>query len=63
MQFIEAFDTLKDAEHCALSFFNGCYRQRLSYGNYIYYSNKVDFEIWVYVENGVWCVCHCPSNS
>lgn len=63
MGFIEAFDTFRDAEQCALSFFNSCYRRCLSAGNYIYYSNNVDFELWVYVQNGVWHVIYCPSNS
>ena len=63
MKFVEAFDTLRDAEICAFSFFNGCYRERLSPGNYIYYSNDVSFQMWIYFEKKVWNVIYCPPNS
>lgn len=67
MQFIEAFDTFRDAAVLARSYLhsetNIVIGDCLSAGNYVFHTNALTFQIWIYREKAVWNVIYCPPGS
>lgn len=64
MDCVGVFYSLEDAEQCAFRYFvNNCCRQHIGDANYIYRSNEVLHQMWIYRDKAFWFVIYCSPGS